>query len=150
MCQFTAPRVINWTSKIFAKLDLDSLNASEEEWKLVRAFAQINLSLLIAYFCSMVSEIGDIILELGDCQGWALSATLPLMCSRNPKLSFVSILLTQFVIPIHLHIQCWDLKLESRVEILWMMYIHCCVINIILNSNFQTLLFLFMYSNSLE
>ena len=42
------------------KFDLDSLNASEEEWKLVRAFAQINLSLLIANFSSMLSEIGSI------------------------------------------------------------------------------------------
>ena len=40
---------------------------------------------LIAYFSSMVSEIGDIILELGDCQGWALNATPPLMHSRNPN-----------------------------------------------------------------
>ena len=51
------------------KFDLDSLNASEEEWKLVRAFAQINLSLLIAYFSGMLSEIGHIILELGGCKG---------------------------------------------------------------------------------
>ena len=56
-------------SKILTKFDLDSLNASEEEWKLVRAFAQINLSLLIAYFSSMLSEIGHIILELGGCKG---------------------------------------------------------------------------------
>ena len=41
------------------KFDLDSLNASEEEWKSVRAFAQINLSLLIAYF-SRLSEISGI------------------------------------------------------------------------------------------
>ena len=51
------------------KFDLDSLNPSEEEWKLVRAFAQINLSLLIAYFFSMLSEIGHIILEVGVCKG---------------------------------------------------------------------------------
>ena len=51
------------------KFDLDSLNTSlEQEWKLVRAFAQINLSLLIAYFSSMLSEIGDIILKLGGCE----------------------------------------------------------------------------------
>ena len=51
------------------KFDLDSLNTSlEQEWKLVRAFAQISLSLLIAYFSSMLSEIGDIILKLGGCQ----------------------------------------------------------------------------------
>ena len=56
-------------SKILTKFDLDSLNASEEEWKLVRAFAQINLSLLIAYFFSMLSEIGHIILEVGVCKG---------------------------------------------------------------------------------
>ena len=56
-------------SKILTKFDLDSLNASKEEWKLVRVFAQINLSLLIAYFSSMLSEIGHIILELGGCQG---------------------------------------------------------------------------------
>ena len=56
--------ITNWTSKILTKFDLDSLNASEEESKLVRAFAQINLSLLIAYFSSMLSEIGDIILGL--------------------------------------------------------------------------------------
>ena len=62
-------RITNWTSKILTKFDLDSLNASEEEWKLVRAFAQINLSLLIAYFSSMLSEIGHIILELGGCKG---------------------------------------------------------------------------------
>ena len=37
-------------SKIPTKFDLDSLNALEEEWKLMRAFAQINLSLLIASF----------------------------------------------------------------------------------------------------
>ena len=54
-------------SKILAKFDLDSLNASEEEWKLVRAFAQINLSLLIAYFSSMLSGICDILLKLGGC-----------------------------------------------------------------------------------
>ena len=49
-------------SKILTKFDLDSLNASEEEWK-------INLSLLIAYFSSMLSEMGHIILELSGCQG---------------------------------------------------------------------------------
>ena len=42
-------------SKILTKFDLDSLNAPEEEWKLVRAFAQITLSFLIAYFSSMLS-----------------------------------------------------------------------------------------------
>ena len=62
-------RITNWTSKILTKFDLDSLNASEEEWKLVRAFAQINLSLLIAIFSSMLSEIGHIILEFGGCKG---------------------------------------------------------------------------------
>ena len=67
------------------KFDLDSLNASEEEWKLVRAFAQFNLSHLIAYFSSMLSEIGDIILELGGCQGWALTSTPPPMRPRNPN-----------------------------------------------------------------
>ena len=51
------------------KFELDSLNASEEEWKLVRVFAQINLSLLIVYFSSMLSAIGHKILELGGCQG---------------------------------------------------------------------------------
>ena len=70
---------------MLTKFDLGSLNASEEEWKLVRAFAQINLSLLIAYFSSMLSEIGHIILELGGCQGWALTSTLPPMHSRNPN-----------------------------------------------------------------
>ena len=49
------------------------------------AFAQINLSLLIAYFSSMFSEIGDIILELGGCQGWALTSTPPPMRSKNPN-----------------------------------------------------------------
>ena len=60
--------ITNWTSKILTKFDLDSLNASEEELKLVKVFAQINLSLLIAYFSSMLSEIGHIILELGGCK----------------------------------------------------------------------------------
>ena len=46
-------------SKILTKFDLDSLNASEEEWKLVRAFAQINLSLLIAFLSSMLFGICD-------------------------------------------------------------------------------------------
>ena len=45
----------NGMSKILTKFDLDSLNAPEEEWKLVRAFAQITLSFLIAYFSSMLS-----------------------------------------------------------------------------------------------
>ena len=62
-------RFTNLRSKILTKFDLDSLNTSEDEWKLVRAFAQINLSLLIAYFSSMLSEMGHIILELGGCQG---------------------------------------------------------------------------------
>ena len=64
---------------------LDSLNALEEEWKVLRAFAQINLSLLIAYFFSMLSEIGHIILELGGCEGWALTSTPSPMLSRNPN-----------------------------------------------------------------
>ena len=51
----------------------------------MRAFALINLSLLMAYFSSMVSEIGDIIFELGGCQGWALTSTPPLKCSSNPN-----------------------------------------------------------------
>ena len=67
------------------KFDLDSLNASEEEWKLVRAFAQIDLSLLIAYFSSMLSANGHIILDLGGCQVWALTSTPPPMYSRNPN-----------------------------------------------------------------
>ena len=67
------------------KFDLDSLNTSEEEWKLVTAFAQINLPLLIAYCSSMLSEIGDIILELGRCQGWALTSIPSPMPSRNPN-----------------------------------------------------------------
>ena len=67
------------------EFDLDSLNASEEEWKLVRAVAQINLSLLIAYVSSMLSEVGHIILELVGCQGWGLTSTPPLMRSRNPN-----------------------------------------------------------------
>ena len=49
----------------------------------MRAFAQINLSLLIACFSSMLSEIGDTILKLGGCQGWDLTSTPPPMRSRN-------------------------------------------------------------------
>ena len=49
----------------------------------MRAFAQISLSLLIAYFSSMLSEIADIILKLGGCQEWALTSTPPPMCSGN-------------------------------------------------------------------
>ena len=48
----------------------------------------------------MLSEIAHIILELGGCQGWALTSTPPPMCSRNPNQNFVSILLVQFVIPV--------------------------------------------------
>ena len=73
------------TCVILMKFDLDSLNASEEEWKLVTAFAQINLSLLISYCSSILSEIGDIILELGRCQGWALTSIPSPMRSRNPN-----------------------------------------------------------------
>ena len=36
-------------------------------------------------FFSMLFEIGDIILELGGCQGWALTSTLPPMHSRDPN-----------------------------------------------------------------
>ena len=69
----------NWMSNILTKFDLDSLNVSEEEWILVRAFVQISLSLFIAYFSSMLSGICDILLKLGGCQGWALTSTpLPL------------------------------------------------------------------------
>ena len=50
----------------------------------MRAFGQINMSLLIANFSSMLSEIGDITLKLGGCQGWALTST-PLMHPRNPN-----------------------------------------------------------------
>ena len=32
---------------------------------------------------SMLSEIGDLILTLGGCQGWALTSTPPPMRSRN-------------------------------------------------------------------
>ena len=56
-------------SNILTKFDLDSLNVSEEEWILVRAFVQISLSLFIAYFSSMLSGICDILLKLGGCQG---------------------------------------------------------------------------------
>ena len=54
-------------SNILTKFDLDSLNVSEEEWILVRAFVQISLSLFIAYFSSMLSGICDILLKLGGC-----------------------------------------------------------------------------------
>ena len=33
----------------------------------------------------MLSEIGLIILELGACQGWALTSTPPPMRSKNPN-----------------------------------------------------------------
>ena len=80
-CELPIERV----GKILTKFDLDSLNASEEERKLVKVFAQINLSLLIAYFSSMLSEIAHIILEFGGCQGWALTSMPPPMHSRNPN-----------------------------------------------------------------
>ena len=90
-------------SKILTKFDLDSLNASEEEWKLVRAFVQINLSLLIAYFSIMFLKLVIYYLSwVGVRVGTNFHSS---DAFKESKSNFVSILLVQFVIPIHLHLQ---------------------------------------------
>ena len=91
----------NGMSKILTKFDLDSLNAPEEEWKLVRAFAQITLSFLIAYFSSMLSGYSTWV-------GWVSQVDTNFHFSsdvfKESKWNFVSIELVQFIIPIHLHL----------------------------------------------
>ena len=91
----------NGMSKILTKFDLDSLNTPEEEWKLVRAFAQSTLSFLTAYFSSMLSGYNTRV-------GWVSLVGTNFHSSsdafKESKWNFVSIILVQFVIPIHLHL----------------------------------------------
>ena len=47
-----------WTSKILTKFDLDSLNASEEEWKLLPTLTPTQLKYYMTNFRKHTGKIG--------------------------------------------------------------------------------------------